>query len=236
MRVLAVGAHPDDVDLLCAGTLARYAAAGHDVMIAIATNGDVGSPTLRRDQIAKIRHQEARASAAVIGADLVWMGFEDEWLFNDRPTRTTFIDMLRRTRPDIVLAHSPHDYHPDHRIAGQLVIDAQIPSAVRLVETAEPALDAIPRVYTMDTIGHTGPPPQLFVDITSTIDVKERMLRAHVSQETWLSHIYGMEYVAFMRQQGAVRAAGCGSAYAEGFTELETYPPARPDLPPLGVF
>ena len=88
--------------------------------MAVATNGNVGHPTLGRDEIAEIRHAEARASADLIGAELVWMDFDDEWLFNDRPTRERFIDVIRSARPDVVLAHSPNDYHPDHRNAGQV--------------------------------------------------------------------------------------------------------------------
>ena len=65
MKVLAVGAHPDDIEFLCAGTLAKYKRLGHEVAIAIATNGEVGSSTLSKAEIAAIRHDEAAASAAI---------------------------------------------------------------------------------------------------------------------------------------------------------------------------
>ena len=74
MNVLAIGAHPDDVEILCAGTLAKYAAAGHKVFIGIATNGDVGSQVMSRDEIREIRHAEAKNAADVIGAELLWLG------------------------------------------------------------------------------------------------------------------------------------------------------------------
>ena len=67
MRVLAIGAHPDDLEILAGGTLALYARAGHDVTMAVATNGNVGSPTLGRHEIAEIRHAEAQRSASVFG-------------------------------------------------------------------------------------------------------------------------------------------------------------------------
>ena len=142
------------------GTLALYARAGHDVTMAVATNGNVGSPTLGRQEIAEIRHAEAQRSADLIGAKLVWMDFDDEWLFNDRPTRERFIDVIRGARPDVVLAHSPTDYHPDHRNAGQVTIDARIPAAVRLVETTLPATERIPHLFLMDCVGGSTSSPR----------------------------------------------------------------------------
>ena len=79
MRVLAVGAHPDDLEILCSGTLAKYAKQGHHVTMAVATNGEVGSMTLPNEEIAAVRKAEAAASAAVIGADFVWMGYTPMW-------------------------------------------------------------------------------------------------------------------------------------------------------------
>jgi LmbE family N-acetylglucosaminyl deacetylase len=234
VNILAIGAHPDDTDILCGGTLALYAQAGHQVWVAIATNGNVGSPTLSREEIAAIRHQETLDSCAVIDAQLIWMDFDDEWLFDDRPTRSRFIDAYRQARPDIVLAHSTVDYHPDHRIAGQVAADARIPSAVRLVETTLPALEQIPKLYTMDTVGQIESQPDVFVDISDVIATKTAMLRAHASQKDWLAHIFDMSYVEFMRSQAADRGAQHGVAFAEGFREVPSYPPSRPDLPPLG--
>src|SRR5690625_1599587 len=102
MHILAIGAHPDDVELQCGGTLAKYAQRGDHVTIAIATNGNVGSPTLSKDEIAAVRKAEAKRSAEVIGADLIWMDFPDEWLFNDPTTRLRFIDAIREARADVI--------------------------------------------------------------------------------------------------------------------------------------
>src|SRR3954447_11534781 len=122
MRVLAVGAHPDDLELLCAGTLARYAARGDSVIMAVATNGEVGSSELSNEEIAAIRRPESEASARAIGADLVWMNYRDEFLFSTEETRLNFLDMVRGVRPDVILAHAPVDYHPHHRTSGQIFI------------------------------------------------------------------------------------------------------------------
>ena len=87
MRILAFGAHPDDVEFRCAGTLAKYAKRGDEVFICIATNGEIGSYGMTREQIAAMRKKEAEASCALIGAHLIWLGYEDEMLFDERNTR-----------------------------------------------------------------------------------------------------------------------------------------------------
>lgn len=225
MRVLAIGAHPDDLEILAGGTLALYARAGHDVTMAVATNGNVGSPTLEPPQIAEIRRAEAQRSADLIGAKLVWMDFDDEWLFNDRPTRERFIDVIRGAGPDVVFAHSPNDYHPDHRNAGQVTIDARIPAAVRLVQTTLPAAERIPHLFLMDCVGGVDFVPEAYVDVTETMELKEKMLLCHESQDAWLRAIYDdMDYVSFMREHTQRRGEECGCRWAEAFREVKTYP------------
>jgi LmbE family N-acetylglucosaminyl deacetylase len=107
MNVLAIGGHPDDIEILCGGTLALYAEQGGKVFMAVATNGNVGTPDLSRDEIARLRHGEQQRSCDVIGAELIWMNFDDEWLFNDRPTRTAFLDAIRRAKPDVMFIRLP---------------------------------------------------------------------------------------------------------------------------------
>ena len=93
-RILAVGAHPDDLEILGGGTLARYARQGAQVSMAIATDGSAGHMLIPADELAEIRHDEAARAAALIGADFYWLGYRDEQLFEDIPTR------LRFYRPD----------------------------------------------------------------------------------------------------------------------------------------
>lgn len=241
MNILAIGAHPDDVDILAGGTLARYSAAGHHVTIAVATNGNVGSPTLSSEEIAAIRHREAQAACDVIGADLIWMGFDDEWLFDNRESRTAFIDAYRAARPDIVLVHHTSDYHPDHRNAGQIAQDARIPATVRLVTTARPHLDKAPALYAMDIVGADTVPglasgtPTHYVDITSVIDTRLAMGACHVSQVAWLESIFDRDFDAAALAQNAFRGAEIGVTYAEAFTFIPTFPVAA-EVPPLGEF
>ncbi|MFH1903667.1 MAG: PIG-L family deacetylase [Candidatus Omnitrophota bacterium] len=94
MRTLAVGAHPDDIEFLCAGTLALCAKRGDEVFIAIVTDGGCGSPTLSRKEIAKVRFKEAKKAAKIIGVKLTWMNFADGYFFEKEEYRDRFVDLI----------------------------------------------------------------------------------------------------------------------------------------------
>ena len=107
MNILAIGAHPDDVEISCGGTLAKYAKLGHKVFTATATNGNVGSATLPMEEIAAIRKEEARRAAAHIGAEYICLDYDDEMFFEDKNARLAFIDLVRYCKADIILTHNP---------------------------------------------------------------------------------------------------------------------------------
>lgn len=223
MRVLAIGAHPDDIENFCAGTLILYADAGHEVTIAIATQGDIGAPTGSREEIARTRHAEAEAACASIGAQLIWMGFDDEFLFNDRTTRVAFIDAIRAARPDVMFILSESDYHPDHRTAGTVGRDARIPASVPLIETAF-AHTAIPTTFVMDTYLGRNFDPHGYVDISAVMDRKLAMLEKHVSQDTWMRSVFDTDMSADMRALARMRGHQAGVMHAEGFQLLSDPP------------
>ena len=224
MNILAIGAHPDDVEFLCAGILALYAAEGHKIFIAIATNGNVGSPTLNKSQICKIRKNESLESCQKIGAELIWMNFDDEWLFNDKNTRLVFIDAIRKAEADIMFIHNTNDYHPDHRNAGQISEDCRIPVSVRLVESSEIHLKKVPHIFYMDNIGGVSFDPEVYVDVSSVIDIKRDMLACHKSQNNWMLELYDETPTEIMLKQSKFRGLNCGYKHAEGFRQIKTYP------------
>ena len=113
MRVVAVGAHPDDIEFLCAGTLAKYSQRGDEVFNVVCTNGDMGHVIIPPEELAEIRAQEAAAAAATVGAQIMMLGEPDEWLFHDKRTRLMVIDAIRWADPDVIITHHPDDYHPD---------------------------------------------------------------------------------------------------------------------------
>src|SRR5208282_2876868 len=124
IRVLAIHAHPDDVEFQCAGTLALLREGGSEVTIATMTPGDCGSAEHDCETIAEIRRGEARSAAALIGAEALCLEFRDLAIFNDDESRRRVTEVLRRTRPDIILTAPPIDYLCDHEMTSILVRDA----------------------------------------------------------------------------------------------------------------
>lgn len=234
-RVLAFGAHPDDLEFYAGGTLAKYADRGHHVTMAVVTNGDIGSSTRTMEEIGAIRHAEAKASAALIGAELIWMNYHDEFFFSNEESRRRMIDVMRQAEPDVVLAHWPQDYHPDHSLSGQAVRDARIMTAVPLIVTAHAHLKKVPTLFFYDTAAGINFAPEVYVDVTAQFPMKQRMLASHDSQNAWISDIFADNLTQMMDVQTRFRGLQAGVRYAEGFRALETYPRAADfGLLPLG--
>jgi len=223
MRILAVGAHPDDLELLCAGTLAKYVQRGHHVSMAVALNGDAGSMEQPKEQIAAVRKAEAEAAAAVIGADFIWMGYPDGFLFSREDTRLAFLNMMRRARPDLVITHAPTDYHPDHRTTGGICWDARIMTTIPNIPTEHPVCERIPEIIYMDTVAGIDFQPEHYVDIGATIEVKRRMLACHKSQGPWMKAQYGVAF-EFAECVARFRGLQCGVQYAECFRMSTNWP------------
>ncbi len=231
MRILAVGAHPDDVEGLCGGTLAKRAERGDHVAIAVATNGEVGSNTLPKDEIAAIRRQESAAAAAVIGAESIWMDYPDEFLFSTRKSRLDFLNMVRRVRPDVILTHSPTDYHPDHRTTSQILWDIRVMTTVPNIETEAAPCEVIPEIYYFDTLAGIDFTPEFFVDITASFEKKKQMLACHHSQVSFSKAQYDMDALKHIEYIARFRGLQCGIPMAEGFKASPTWP--RLAGPPL---
>lgn len=228
MRVLAVGAHPDDIEILCAGTLARYARDGADVVMCVATDGAAGHMEIPPDELADIRERETRASASVIGAELIWLGLPDELVFDDEGTRLLFVDAIRRARPDVILVHPPDDYHPDHRAVSSLVFNASFVASLPNIPTEHPAHATVPPIRYMDTLAGKGFHPTEFVDISETFETKRRMLECHASQLEWLRDHDDIDIVDFMTVVSKTRGIQAGVAFAEGFREADAWPRTKP--------
>jgi LmbE family N-acetylglucosaminyl deacetylase len=232
MNIIFFGAHPDDLEILCAGTIARYVQEGHKVWMAVATNGNVGSPTLSKEEIGRVRHEEAKLAAAELGAEgLIWLDEDDEFLFDDLRVRLKFVDAIRQAQADIVITHNPGDYHPDHIACSKLATDARILSAVRLIETTHPHLPASPELFYMDSIAGINFSPQFYVDIEASFDRKLDALRKHESQNSWLRCIFNQELLDIARTQSAFRGLQTGVKYAECFAQPQYWPRRAIALP-----
>ncbi len=217
MNVLFVGAHPDDIETFCGGTAARYHERGDNLFFCVATNGNVGSSTLSRDEIAEIRHKEALNGAAIVDAELIWLDFDDEFLIDSRQTRLEFINAFRKARPDIVFCHWKNDYNPDHSISGYIVDECIHMAGVPNIETDEAPFGQIPPVYYMDTPAGVNFEPEIYVDISSTFKRKIEMVGQHKSQNSWMKDIFGYEMEAFLEIPARFRGLQSGVPLAEAF-------------------
>jgi LmbE family N-acetylglucosaminyl deacetylase len=225
MRILAVGAHPDDIEILCAGTLLRYADEGHEIIMAVATNGEQGHIEIMPAELAEIRRKEAEASAAIAGARLIWMGYRDQFLFHSEDTRRHFIEMIRQADPDIIITHNPDDYSQDHKVVSELVFTASFQAGVPHIFTDTPAIQKLPALYYMDNVTGTDFLPTELVDISSVIDRKAAMLECHQSQLVWLKEHDDLDVVDMMKTVAKFRALSCQGrvAFAEGFKRLDAW-------------
>ena len=217
MNVLFVGAHPDDIETFCGGTVARYHERGDKLFFCVSTNGNVGSSTIPPAEIAAIRHKEALAAAGMVDAELLWLDFDDEFLMDSRETRLAFIDAFRKADPDVVFCHWRNDYNPDHSISGFIVDECIHMASIPNIKTDTPPTDKIPPVYFMDTPAGVNFEPEIYVDITKTFDKKIEMVGKHVSQNKWMKDLFGYELEAFLEIPAKFRGLQAGVPMAEAY-------------------
>ena len=240
-HILAIHAHPDDIETLAAGTLALLSSQGHAVTIATLTAGDCGSVEYGREETARIRKDEAHAAATMIGARYICSGLGDLAVFNDDPSRRRVVELIRSVSPDLVITSSPVDYHPDHEATSVLVRDACFAAPVPNYATGDARpLDAIPHLYFMDPIEGRDRDgnkivPDFAVNVEAHMETKRRMLSAHASQLNWVVKQHGIDdYTGSMDAWTRKRGKSFGVGYAEGFRQYKCHPyPATPLLQDL---
>lgn len=224
-RVLAVGAHPDDVELLCAGTLAKFVTTGSEIHIAVVCRGDRGGAV---PGLPAIRQEESRRAAAVLGAPLTFLGIGDAEVRETVEMRSLFIDLLRDVRPELILTHGPNDYHDDHTTTSRLIATCAWYAASVGHRSEQPVLDIPPAILYMDNIAGIGSEPTHLVDITDTIVLKRRMLACHRSQlRRSDSGLPDLEELA--ETLARLRGLQCGVRYAEGFRAAPHWGRRRPE-------
>ncbi len=234
LRFLAIHAHPDDIEFQCAGTLALLKQKGHHITIATMTAGDCGSAEHSRQAIAAIRREEARQAADLLGADYVCLEFQDLRLVDDDSSRMRVTEVLRQVAPDAVITAPPIDYMTDHEITSKLVrqatFNAPIPNYSTQATTPAGVIESIPHLYYVDPLegtdyyGHDLP-PDFYVDISATFDLKRDMLACHASQRNWLLRQHGIdEYLETQRRWSMKRGKQAGVLYAEAFRQHRGHP------------
>ncbi len=219
MNILAVSAHPDDIEFFCAGTLSRFKKSGHSVAMAILCDGNKGHFEIKAKELAEIRKKEAENSAKILGADLFIGLFPDLELHINKESVDKLVDVIRKVDPDLIITHSPDDYMVDHVNAGKLAIDASFCATLPNYETKVKKCVKLVPIFFMDTASGVNFQPTEYVDITEEMPIKEKMLLCHQSQYTWLKEHDKIDYVDFMKGLNQFRGTQCGVKYAEGFRQ-----------------
>ena len=225
MNILAIGAHPDDLEIYCYGTLAKYAKLGHHVFMCSVANGNLGHKELLPGELAQVRRAEAKRSAELIGA--VHMDFDiGDLQVNSRDVaqQEILVEVIRIAQPDVIITHSPEDYMPDHCETSKLVFYASFASSVPNYTTQSPCFDPVVPVFYMETATGIGFVPEEYVDISDYLDIKLEAIRCHSSQARWLGDHDGFNMEEYAVVSGRYRGIQCGKQYAEGFRRCNVWP------------
>lgn len=219
MKVLAIGCHPDDLEIGCYGTLAKYTKQGHTVSVCHIANGNMGHTEILPGELGKIRFDEAEAAAEVIGADHYSIDIPDIHVTaeNDRLVYE-LSKVIRKTQPELIITHYEQDYMNDHIQTYSAAFRASFGASIPHFHGAE-AGQSVPvcPIYHMDTVAGVGFIPTEYVDISEEIDLKLKALSCHRSQVQWMMEHDGIDFLDFVRTCSRVRGYQCGAQYAEGF-------------------
>ena len=201
MNILAIGAHPDDIEFGCGGALVKYTDNGHRLSLLIMTEGGLGGATA-------LRNAEQEASNGILSVEkMYWGGYQDTYIQIDKDLISKIEKVLGTTAPDLIFCHYPDDTHQDHRHLAQAVI-----SATR---------------YVRNVLFYEGPTtqnfsPQIFVDISGTLERKVESLEAHRSQVD-KTNIKGLTIVELAKSTANFRGTQGRVKYAEAFAALRLF-------------
>ena len=225
MRILAIGAHPDDIEIACSGTLAKCVKRGDTVIVCHVSSGNLGHVVIPPDELRVIRANEAKKAGALAGIEVVCAGFDDLEIFdNNKEARDKLVDIIKYANPDFIITHDPDDYMPDHTAVSRLVFDASFTATLPnyVSKYKEPA-KLVP-IYYMDTLAGVNFNPTEFVDISEEIDLKMDMLECHESQLKWMRDHDHIDFAEFVRTCSRFRGIQCGVQYAEAFCQELVWP------------
>ena len=223
MNVLAIGCHPDDMEISCSGTLAKCVKRGDKVTVAHVCNGNMGHEIIKPEELRLMRAQEAQNAGRLAGIKVVSLDIGD-LLPNgsDIAQRDMVMELIRKVQPDFIITHSPTDYMPDHREVSKLVFDASFAASVPQYGKGGKA--AVTPIYYMDNLAGMNFNPTEYVDITEEIDLKLEMLECHISQLKWMRDHDGIDFAEFVKTCSRFRGLQSGVQYAEAFCQEMVWP------------
>lgn len=197
MKVLAVGAHPDDIEIGCGGTIARFSAMGAEVTFVCLTSGEQGS--FRYENLSEIREEEARVAAKILGAnDIEFYRQPDGFLVSTKEICLKLISLLRGKKPDYVFTHSSFESVPDHLACSQMVSNAVAAASGPWFPKAGKETWQVKALLGFE-VWNAMPSPNLTIDITPFMEQKIEALNAHKSQVEDISYVKGIEGLGMYR-------------------------------------
>ncbi len=223
MNVLAIGCHPDDIEIACSGTLAKCVKRGDKVVVCHVANGNMGHEIISPEELREMRINEAKKAGSLAGIEVVTLDIGD-LLPNgcDISQRDKVVELIKNVQPDFIITHGPNDYMPDHREVSKLVFDASFAASVP--HYGAPGKAAVVPLFYMDNLAGMNFSPTEYVDITDEIDLKIEMLECHESQLKWMRDHDHIDFAEFVRTCSRFRGLQCGVSYAEGFTQEYVWP------------
>ena len=224
MNVLAIGAHPDDIEIACAGTLAKCVKRGDRVVVCHASTGNLGHVIIPPDELTVIRAGEAKKAGSMAGIEVIGGLFDDLNIYdNNKEARDRIVDVIKYAQPDFIITHNPDDYMPDHTAVSRLVFDASFTATLPNYKSKYEKEAKLVPIYYMDTLAGVNFNPTEFVDVTEEIDLKIEMLNCHESQIVWMRDHDGIDFADMVRTCSRYRGYQCGAEYAEGFRQCQVY-------------
>lgn len=223
MNVLVFSAHPDDMEIACAGTLIKCIKRGDKVTVCHVCNGNMGHVIIPPDELRKIRREEAVRSGKLAGIEVITCDIGD-LLANgsNNSQRDIIMEIIKENQPDFIITHSPTDYMPDHLAVHKLVFDASF--AASCPHYGSKGSANVTPLYYMDNLAGMGFQPTEYVDITEEIDQKLEMLECHESQLRWMRDHDHIDFADFVRTCSKFRGLQCGAGFAEAFTQAFVWP------------
>jgi LmbE family N-acetylglucosaminyl deacetylase len=221
MNIVVVGAHQDDMEVNCSGTLLKYRQKGDvNITIVVISNGDKGfqhKPSVPYEEATRIRNAEATRVAEALGGRYICLGQSDEYMADTPEARNQVVDILREAKADVVFTLPPQDYNADHMVASQITFQAVMLAPVTTIFTDHEPLRMTPVMYYMDSAVATGFEPSHYVDITDVWEQKCELLRMHVSQMDNAKFFGDFDLVELSQIVGAYRGMQSRVKYAECF-------------------
>lgn len=224
MKILAIGAHPDDIEIACAGTLIKCRQRGDSVTVCHLSTGNLGHMVIPPHQLIPIREAEAKGAGEIAGIEVISGGMKDLEIYdNNKASRDIVVDIIRYANPDVIITHNPDDYMPDHTAVSRLVFDACFTATLPNYPTKNKITAKLTPVYYMDTLAGVNFQPDIYVDISDVIDTKMAMLNCHQSQLKWMSEHDNIDFADFVKTCAKYRGFQCGVKFAEGFKQCKAY-------------